>query len=517
MSLADLRFFRPLECAENHFLEVLVSSFELSRFKPPWGDYGIRLDLSFDNRTEAITQRLGKDEAKRRMKDFSARARQYQKELDEFIFEHQGPDLKTFAYPDFFFRYASGGTLPILKIGDQKFFCLFYRDVFPVGWNIANGATDSRRELLNPLEAIERELREELIIINPQKKLWYVFPDVYGLPPDRPEFEVARRLWKEKFGEPNFHKLEKSPQSVTWLTGPDILSLIFNNQPQPPQTGFYLNINALDFGIEFDKVAEIEVDEDDIICDGELIKDSLLNRPVGLFEINRLQSELKAGKTEFIPDRFFYNAKRYDDGFKIKRVIVDEALPEIKHLRRPEQIQEYADTQDKYDLCPVTRRILGRYLGLRRSPIPSDFPTATGPAEFFISFSEKDENYARKVNKFLRDRGKTTFFCKESLVPSDLWMDKLYEALRSACCLIPVATSLSPFQEGWVREECRCFHKLIVEGDKHKKIAPFIAGFAAKYLPDFLSHYQAVTFEPGLIEDSLPLLEPLLRHPCPSQ
>jgi hypothetical protein len=44
-----------------------------------------------------------------------------------------------FKDPLFPFRYASGGVLPILRIGRKEFFCFFYRDIDPVGWNIANG------------------------------------------------------------------------------------------------------------------------------------------------------------------------------------------------------------------------------------------------------------------------------------------------------------------------------------------------------------------------------------------
>ena len=40
-------------------------------------------------------------------------------------------------------RFGNGGVLPIIRLDDSDYFCLFYRDIFPIGWNIANGASDT--------------------------------------------------------------------------------------------------------------------------------------------------------------------------------------------------------------------------------------------------------------------------------------------------------------------------------------------------------------------------------------
>ncbi len=62
------------------------------------------------------------------------------------------------------FRYANGGVLPIIKIKKKDYFCLFYRAVFPVGWNIANGAANTIDDIRNPVNIIHREFSEEFII-----------------------------------------------------------------------------------------------------------------------------------------------------------------------------------------------------------------------------------------------------------------------------------------------------------------------------------------------------------------
>jgi len=62
----------------------------------------------------------------------------------------------------------------VIRCNDRDYYCLFYREIAPVGWNIANGGAESVAELLDPLATIERELREELIIVEPAAGHRYV-------------------------------------------------------------------------------------------------------------------------------------------------------------------------------------------------------------------------------------------------------------------------------------------------------------------------------------------------------
>ena len=101
------------------------------------------------------------------------------------------------AYP---LRYANGGVLPVIRLNSEDYFCLFYRDIFPVGWNIANGASDTLEEMLNPELIILREFGEELFIPDHERKLIYIFDPGEETAP--PGFQSeALQAWKKIFSD----------------------------------------------------------------------------------------------------------------------------------------------------------------------------------------------------------------------------------------------------------------------------------------------------------------------------
>lgn len=88
----------------------------------------------------------------------------------------------------------------------NRLYCLFFRGIHPIGWNIANGGCNNLEELLNPSTTIMRELREELIIINSSN--WYIFKSNDSTFYDRPEFALARQFWDLKFDELSLRRFE---------------------------------------------------------------------------------------------------------------------------------------------------------------------------------------------------------------------------------------------------------------------------------------------------------------------
>ena len=99
----------------------------------------------------------------------------------------------------------------------QDYYCLFYRGVKPVGWNIANGGAESVAELLDPLANIERELREELIVVDPAQGSRYVFDWTEGRRYDHPDFAAARTIWETLFRRADFPDLQELPLPLKWL------------------------------------------------------------------------------------------------------------------------------------------------------------------------------------------------------------------------------------------------------------------------------------------------------------
>jgi hypothetical protein len=129
--------------AQNSLLQVLLTEFDLSR-----DGHELILTVSFQESDTAIRSREAKRHVKQEMPGYTDKAAGIQDRIDSVVF--RGGSRYLHDDPDFAFRYASGGTLPIVELDAIDYYCLFYRDVFPVGWNIANGACDSLPELLNP-------------------------------------------------------------------------------------------------------------------------------------------------------------------------------------------------------------------------------------------------------------------------------------------------------------------------------------------------------------------------------
>lgn len=491
MDLLSSNLIRPLNAAENHFLEVLVSEFSLQRKGP-----GSELRIQFDKNTPAIWTREAKNEVQRMIPDFKKKASEYQEKLDAFLLRSED-QVYPFNDPGFPFRYASGGTLPVIRIGEKEYYCLFYRDIFPVGWNIANGGCDDRNELLYPLDAMERELREELVILNINGGKRYVFEVDAGKSLDHPQFAVLRRFFKKRFGWLDLAKYNEVIPPLKWLDGPDCLSVKIGEDDPSIVTGCFLNINAEDFGIEIDKIAKIYLDEEAILIDGEIINGTLVNAVVGLFEVDRLNREVTENRAEYYPDLFYYDISRHGDfnntlkgGHELIDVINKKFIPEIDKQRSPNEIAYYASCKDKFNLCPVTNRILKRYIALPEGP-----NIEPGNYEIFISWGGDDVNYAQKVYEFFKPRRKT-FFSRVTIGNPNFQI-AIDNALDSAKYLITVATKPDNLKRNWVEFESSAFHIGILNRRKSpgSRIIPFITGFKPEYLPLPLAVYQAVEFD----------------------
>ena len=318
---------------------------------------------------------------------------------------------------------------------------------------------------------------------------------------------MARNIWQKRFKYLDFESFEEREIPVKFLEGPDSLKITYAGKVHPVE-GCFLNVNATDFGIEIDRVGKLHVDKEVILCDGEIIGDRLVNRPVGLFEVERLNQMFQNGVTEFIPDRFFYNARCYC-GKDLKEVVVKECLPEIAPVRSPLEIKQWEGAERKYDLCPVTRNIMRRYLDI--SPPEKK---VVGPAgyQWFISFYHEDEPLAQRVYDHLRQiQAGPVFFSKETMGHSGSWGRQVDDALDAAQGLIVVATSPGHLRKEWPEYEWRSFFNEIQSKQKSKgSLIPFIAGFPPEKMPRPLKEQQAIVVEPGKIDQGLEKLNNLL-------
>lgn len=475
----------PLHLAESSFLEVLLSNFSLSRKA---GDRGVELRVEFDKDTLATWNRKGRETVQKKTPNFQQKAARYKTELDRILLKE---GVGTFHHddPGFPFRWASAGALPVLNIGKEEYYCLFYRDVFPIGWNIANGATDTSAELSNPLQTLERELGEELVIVDPIKKKRYVLrPDKDTLL-DRPEFAVFREHWREQYPHLDISRFQSAQLPLTWEAGPDRVRLRMDERRRELE-GCFVNINAGDFGIELDKIARITVNKRLVLCDGEVTASRALNRPVGLFKVKRVQQEIQAGRTSFTPD-FFYRSGEKHPGAELEPFL-STLLDEISEWRSKPDADRFKNTNsaDRLKLCPVTDSIIRRHMQRTRRIVSAH---AAEPYEVFVSYAAPDQHLARRVYNALRKRNSRVFFAPTNLQPG-MFNQPIYSALQSARVFVGIGTQVEHFERPWPKFEYSAFHMVHLEHlDKHDaNIIPFVDRIEAESLPLPLRAFRAI-------------------------
>lgn len=271
-------------------------------------------------------------------------------------------------------RFGNGGTLPILEVDRTEYYCLFYREIYPIGWNIANGGSASLTELLHPMLTIWREFAEELIIIDRAEGCRYYFNEPSGS--DKNRQSVLRLL----------DALNLTPEVGHWrhemlrpevISGRDSISI----NGGEPLTGVYLNLNMDDLGIEIDQVVRVRgLSRNVSLLDGETEDGRLadtatpgfINAPVGLFRVGQSIDF----DQEFIPDVLFRNGELMCGEFGVSQSSVGD-----DHRRRvTEVVNEFAeerlvplpsdswdvyakarDDRRAYALCPATKTLLRQY------------------------------------------------------------------------------------------------------------------------------------------------------------
>jgi hypothetical protein len=497
----DPVLIRPLALAQNEFLQVLLSSFRVRRQRT-----GLVLEVEFGFDTPAVWLRKGKAHVQELLRCNVSQIAQYQKDLERILL-HSDRRQYSHSDPTFPFRFGNGGTLPVIRCGGEDYYCLFYRDQDPVGWNIANGGAESVSELCDPHANIVRELREELIIVEPRQGRRYVFADDEGLLPDHPDFALARRIWEgvlhsrdRRLRGADFADLKELTLPLKWLPGPDSVLIHFDNRKPIRAEGLFLNINAEDFSIELDRVVKIEVSSEAVFCDGEIVRGYLLDRVVGLFRVDRLNAELAAGRSGFLPDRIFYRGQ--ERPARNIRTVIEEYLSDLKRKRifASDAFRHYQLAKERFALCPVTRTLIKRVLlHLGRRTQGERFPCSyRGACEVFVSFPSEDRLLAREVSRFLERAGRNVFFSDETLHQAD-FASAIDTALDQAKSMVVVGTEAARFHKPWVRYEWQSFHNDILSGRKpwNTPLLALVADVEPGRLPRPLSFRQVFTCDPA--------------------
>lgn len=209
-------------------------------------------------------------------------------------------------------RWASGGFLPIVRWKQkqkpkERWFAFFFRDINPVGWNVANGASESKREYKDLRFLIAREFAEELVVLNS--------PPGHGcssLPFDFPDDEMnnaMQPLAKEHLSHRRFYDGiaievdQKRKTELSELPTPFSVRIDYHSPSLADRHSTVDNVlfqvNPYEFGIEVLKVCEFDVPEQGYLLDGEIWVwrgvHMLVRRPIILLRVEYLRSLFKQG------------------------------------------------------------------------------------------------------------------------------------------------------------------------------------------------------------------------------
>jgi len=285
-----------------------------------------------------------------------------------------------------------------------------------------------------------------------------------------------------------------------------------------------LNIVPDDNAIEVDRVALVNVKGKVSFFDGEQSRGVVLNRAVGLFNVKRFRKDSYLLGHEFKPDKVFMGGKpgQPDDLGTVVKQQINKLMRFQSPYRTPEDRTKWLHSSKKWDLCPITRIMIQRYLkaAADKPPLPD---SETGArikrpdthCDVFISYRSADQSIAQWLHDYLEESGLKLFFSAESLplLGESDYAAAIDAALESAKCMVVLGTSPECFDSGWVGYEWRSFLNEKLSGrKKDSQLFTFVSGVEVHELPFALRSVQMIPFSVNSPQDSFETLLRFLRQ-----
>jgi hypothetical protein len=207
-------------------------------------------------------------------------------------------------------RWASGGFLPGTRWRGRWWVSLFFRDIEPVGWNLANGASETKDEYKDLDLLIYRETMEELVICRgipmPHAQVTHLIPQVPGPRPRRNAPPVPRLV--EEHAHLRFHhdnvrfQRSQGPEILAQST-PELVTVTYHGRWRRTQSvtteNVLIAVNPLELGIEVARVGKFILEDSDRLLDGEVHHSEqgsyLVRAPVGLLSLDFLKEAYGRG------------------------------------------------------------------------------------------------------------------------------------------------------------------------------------------------------------------------------
>lgn len=220
-------------------------------------------------------------------------------------------------------RWASGGILPVVRYRGQSWVALFFRDIPPIGWNVANGASESLEETTQLDRVCGGEFSEEMTLLRGPQPIMnivrqaIIIDKISGSPMSRnPDKSDASANDHDEKKDDEYVKTYRSvraahdgiaiswePEATRFRNGhyemPNGYPVEINNW----RTGGVIwSLNPLECGIEVIRIFSFEMDDtkqdgktvNEWLADGEIYPSSSspfpyqLRRPVVLLNVKYL-------------------------------------------------------------------------------------------------------------------------------------------------------------------------------------------------------------------------------------
>jgi len=333
----------------SHFFQVLMPEFKLSQTR---GKQTLQVEVRDD--LEPIEDRFQRENFRDRLVHLRNAQMKLERDLNPFT-RRQSTAEAHIRCPNWPLRYGNGGVLPVVRAESKKYICLFYREVFPIGWNVANGSSDNYQELLFPEQVMLREFGEELLIADDQGQAFRCYNP--GKDILYPGYQKASRIaWDEAFPERSYRHYQCLSLHVHWIRGPDSISVTVGNT-QHVSSGLFLSITPEDNAIEVDRVAYVRLPKGASVLDGEVTENKPVGRIVGLFEFSGFAKRVRDGN--FIPDRFFFQGREFMNGVSFD--VVRKKFIGLRHENPAERGRVAKENEGEPGLCPITRSLTRTY------------------------------------------------------------------------------------------------------------------------------------------------------------
>lgn len=207
-------------------------------------------------------------------------------------------------------RWVSGGFLPIIEFKNRHWVMLFFRDISPIGLNIAIGASENKSEYKDLHKLIGREFSEETVLLVSEPRPGGYVPqqrftvEQFGIDNSQPISEYVNPEFVEKHNL--LRKLHdgidieilnnEDGRPITPIRTPFRVNLKYHSPDLRSVDKKYIknvlfSINPFEFGVEIVWLCKFQLQEGEYILDGEydLGRDYLVRQPVVLLSMDFLK------------------------------------------------------------------------------------------------------------------------------------------------------------------------------------------------------------------------------------